>query len=69
MQPRWDHTAPPSKAEIDAKFHAYADGPLGIERALAISEAIENIEETSTDALAALLSQPIKRRTSGSSSE
>ena len=69
MQPRWDHDAPPTKDEIDAKFHAYADGPLGVDRATAIREAVENLAETSTDALAALLSQPIKRRTSGSSSE
>jgi len=69
MQPRWDHDAPPTKDEIDAKFHAYADGPLGVDRATAIREAVENLAGTSTDALAALLSQPIKRRTSGSSSE
>jgi len=42
---------------------------LGVDRATAIREAVENLAETSTDALAALLSQPIKRRTSGSSSE
>ena len=69
IQPRWDHDAPPTKDEIDAKFHAYADGPLGVDRATAIREAVEKITETSTDALAALLSQPIKRRTSCSSSE
>ncbi|MDG1377853.1 MAG: MmgE/PrpD family protein [Yoonia sp.] len=69
MQPRWDHTAPPTQAEITAKFHAYADEPLGTERALAIRDAVETLEDTSTDRLVALLSQPIKRRTSGSSSE
>lgn len=69
MQPRWDHDAPPTKAEINAKFHTYADGPLGTDRAFAIREAIETLEETSTDVLVALLCQPIKRRTSGSNSE
>ena len=68
MQPRWDHTAPPTQAEITAKFHAYADAPLGTARALAIRNAVETLEDTSTDRLVALLAQPIKRRTSGSNS-
>lgn len=69
MQPRWDHTTPATKAEIEAKFHRYADGPLGVARANAIRAAIEGLETSSTDALVYLLAQPIKRRTSGSSSE
>jgi len=68
MQPRWDHTAPPTQAEITAKFHAYADAPLGTARALAIRNAVETLEDTSTDRLVALRAQPIKRRTSGSNS-
>ena len=69
MQPRWDFDAPPTQAEIEAKFHRYADGPLGIERANAILAAIDGLEGGTTDALVALLAQPIKRRTSGNSSE
>lgn len=68
MQPRWDYTAPPTQAEIVAKFDRYTVGPLGETRAQSIRQAIDGLEETSTDALVALLAQPIRRRTSGSNS-
>ncbi|MBI1418513.1 MAG: MmgE/PrpD family protein [Limimaricola sp.] len=61
MEPRWDATAPATEAEMRAKFHALADGPLGRDRADRIDAAIDALPATPFAALADLLVQPISR--------
>ena len=68
MQPRWDHTAPPTAPEIEAKYLRYTAGPLGQDRSKAIRDTVMGLETTTTDTLVGLLAQPIKRRTSDSNS-
>ncbi len=61
MEPRWDHTAPATDAEIRAKFHDLADDPLGRDRADRIEAAIDALPRTPLSALTDLLGQPIRR--------
>lgn len=59
MSPRWDHRWPPSDAELRAKYHDLADGPLGRDRADAIETALDGLDRTGLNALSDLLFQPI----------
>ncbi|SEQ39083.1 2-methylcitrate dehydratase PrpD [Thalassovita taeanensis] len=59
IQPRWDHTAPPTADELGGKFHRYADPVLGRSRAHAIEAAIDALDRTGLNALTSLLFQPI----------
>jgi 2-methylcitrate dehydratase PrpD len=58
-EPRWDHTAPPSEAEIRSKFHAYAAPILGTQRAVALEVAIDALPETGLAPLTDQLFRPI----------
>jgi 2-methylcitrate dehydratase PrpD len=64
MTPKWDHTAPPTEAELRAKFHALADPVLGAGRAEAIETALAKLPQTPLSALTDLLFQPISVGTS-----
>ena len=61
MTPIWDHTAPPSAAELRAKYHALADPLLGSSRSAAIEAAIDALDGAPLTALSDLLYQPINR--------
>ena len=58
MEPRWDHTSPPTPEELRAKYHSLADPALGETRATAIEAAIDALEETPLTALTSLLHAP-----------
>ncbi len=68
MQPGWDHTAPPTPADLRDKFHGLADPVLGAARATAIETAIDGLDQTGLAPLTDLLFQPINRSTSASRS-
>ena len=55
FEPAWDHTAPPSPADIAAKYHALSDPILGAARAAAIEDSVMRLDKTQFDPLAALL--------------
>ncbi|WP_158964136.1 MmgE/PrpD family protein [Chachezhania sediminis] len=55
MQPRWDHDAPPTDAELRTKYHSLADPVLGQTRASAIEAAIDALPSTPFSALTDLL--------------
>lgn len=57
--PRWDHTAPPSAAELRAKYHDLADPVLGKSRADAIEEALSGLAKTGLAPLTDQLFAPI----------
>ena len=59
MQPRWDHTAPPTPDELAAKFDVYAGPVLGGVRAAAIDAAIGTLDTAPLTSLTDLLFQPI----------
>jgi 2-methylcitrate dehydratase PrpD len=59
QSPRWDHRAPPSDTELEAKFHDLADPVLGAARARAIRQALEALPDAPLDRLTDLLFQPI----------
>ena len=59
LTPRWDHDAPPTEAELRAKFHALADPVLGGSRATAIEEALDDLASRSLSDLTRHLFQPI----------
>jgi 2-methylcitrate dehydratase PrpD len=61
IEPRWDHDAPPTEAELAAKYHALADPVLGEPRAGAIAQAIAGLADAPFAPLADLLFQPISR--------
>lgn len=61
MEPRWEATAPATEAEMRAKYHALADGPLGRDRATRIEAAIDALTTAPFARLAELLVQPISR--------
>jgi len=44
-EPRWDHTAPPTTAELIDKFHGLADPVLGRPRADAIERAVGTLPD------------------------
>ncbi|WP_146344748.1 MmgE/PrpD family protein [Phaeobacter marinintestinus] len=59
LQPRWDPVAPPTEAELRAKFHGLADPVLGADRADAIEAALADLANTGLRPLTDLLYQPI----------
>lgn len=58
-EPRWDHTAPPSEAELREKFHKFAEPILGAARATAIESAVDGLDNTLLSELTKHLYQPI----------
>ncbi len=62
-QPRWDASAPPTEAELQAKFHALANPVIGQEKANAIRAAIDALPEQGLAPLRDLITQPIKAHT------
>ncbi|MDA7428705.1 MmgE/PrpD family protein [Primorskyibacter aestuariivivens] len=56
--PKWDAEAPPTEAELRAKYHALADPVLGTPRADEIEAAIDRLEDTPTADFFATLSAP-----------
>ena len=58
-EPRWDHTAPPSEAELREKFHKFAEPVLGAARATAIESAVDGLDNTLLSELTKHLYQPI----------
>ncbi len=59
LNPRWDHRAPPTEAELRAKYHDLADPTLGRARASAIESALDQLHGTGLPPLTDLLFQPI----------
>lgn len=57
-EPRWDHDAPPTGAELRAKYDALA-APLGAARAQAISDVIDTLEDRPLADLTQLLAGPV----------
>ena len=57
--PRWDHTDPPTAAELRAKYHALADPVLGPARADAIEAALSALPKTGLAPLTDQLFAPI----------
>ncbi|MEM9551416.1 MAG: MmgE/PrpD family protein, partial [Pseudomonadota bacterium] len=58
-RPLWDHRAPPTEAELRAKYHALADPVLGRNRADAIEEALNALPRTGLAPLSDQLLAPI----------
>ncbi|MCI2398007.1 MmgE/PrpD family protein [Aliiroseovarius subalbicans] len=58
-EPKWDATAPPSEADLRAKFHGLAAPLVGTDRASAIEAAIDGLPADGLGPLAALITQPI----------
>lgn len=58
-EPKWEHTEPPSAAQLRAKFHAYADPIIGKTRATAIERSVLDLEKQAASALLDLLAGPI----------
>lgn len=61
--PRWDAEAPPSAAELRAKFHAFAAPHIGAEAARKIESAVHELADKGLGPLRELLVQPISRAT------
>ena len=59
MEPRWDPTAPPTEAELRAKYHKYAAPVLGDTRAKVVEAAIDALDQTPLSELTRHLFQPI----------
>jgi len=49
MEPRWDHTAPPTAPELQEKFHALADPVLGRATASELAQIIDGLEDGPLD--------------------
>lgn len=60
-EPRWDHDAPPTDAELREKYDALAVPVLGAERANAIANAIQTLDQRPLSDLTQLMAQPISR--------
>lgn len=63
VTPKWDAEAPPTEAELRAKFHAFADPVIGEPRARAIQNALHELPHSGLAPLCDLLAQPISRET------
>ena len=59
VEPRWDHTAPPTPAELREKFYAYAVPVVGAPRAAAIEAAVEGLENSGLAVFFDLITAPI----------
>ncbi|MDK3016178.1 MmgE/PrpD family protein [Pseudodonghicola flavimaris] len=57
--PRWDHTSPPTAAELRSKYHDLADPVLGRDRADAIEAALADLPKTGLAPLTDQLFAPI----------
>lgn len=55
MEPRWDHTAPPTKHALQTKYFALATPVLGSDRAGRIAEVVDDLENRSFSQLLDLL--------------
>jgi len=58
-EPKWEHTHPPTAAELYDKFSAYAQPVIGATRAEALQRAVLALDQTSSAPLYNLLTQPI----------
>ncbi len=67
-EPRWDATAPPTPAELRAKFDALTIPALGKAWSKDIADTIATLHDRPFSDLATLICQPIKRPTSAESS-
>ncbi|TCL10068.1 2-methylcitrate dehydratase PrpD [Shimia isoporae] len=63
QEPKWDHTAPPTEAELRAKFHALADPVLGPVAAKEIEDTLANLAVLPLSSLSDQLLRPIKAST------
>ncbi|CUH80376.1 MmgE/PrpD family protein [Tritonibacter multivorans] len=59
VEPRWDHTAPPTPAELREKFHQYAVPVVGAPRAAAIEAAVDGLENSGLAVFFDLITAPI----------
>ena len=62
-RPLWDAEAPPSDAELRAKFDELARPVLGCARADTLADAVLQLDEVGLGPLAAAITQPIRRDT------
>lgn len=58
LEPRWDHNAPPTEAELRAKYRGLAVPALGEDRAARIEAAVDVLPRSGFAELSALLSAP-----------
>ncbi|SFL92555.1 MmgE/PrpD family protein [Shimia aestuarii] len=58
-EPLWDHTAPPSEADLRMKYHALADPVLGHDTAARIEESLSGLDKKPLSALSDQLLRPI----------
>jgi len=66
--PKWDPTAPPTEAELRAKFHNLADPLVGLPRANAIESALHKLPQNGLLPLYNQLTQPISPATTAGKS-
>jgi len=59
-EPMWEHTDPPTAAQLHAKFSTYAAPVIGTDRAEAIRSAVLALDQTPAATLLGLLTQPIR---------
>jgi 2-methylcitrate dehydratase PrpD len=62
-EPKWDHTAPPTAAELRAKFHALADPVLGTAHAQKIEDTLARLQYLPLSSLSDQLLRPINAST------
>ena len=67
-EPRWDHTAPPTAAELRAKFHGLADPVVGRKEATRIAALVARVDGGGLPDLLEALAQPISRAATPGSS-
>ncbi len=58
-EPKWEHTSPPTPAELRDKFFSYAAPVIGDIRARAIADSVATLEDQPAGALHGHLGQPI----------
>jgi len=58
-EPKWEHTDPPTAAELHEKFHSYAQPVIGSSRAEAIRAAVLALDQTPAATLHSLLTQSL----------
>ncbi|SFK49920.1 MmgE/PrpD family protein [Shimia haliotis] len=62
-EPKWDHTAPPTEADLRGKFHALADPVIGHVAACEIEDTLANLAALPFSALSDQLLRPISAST------
>ncbi|MDP2495018.1 MmgE/PrpD family protein [Shimia thalassica] len=60
MEPKWDHTKPPTAQELRDKFHGLADPVIGAERAIHIENSLRELANGPLSNLTDHLFTPIK---------